>query len=145
MTCRCLSTGCTLSERAKNRPDSSAPGANHCAKERHTASRIATGPSADLDISNRSARADWAHRAKASAYQQIGDSSGGIAPPRGKGSQLSFLWAWYRTWKARGRPASRRTSSTVDVLALRHPSNGTVVTVARWQRKTPRQSGWQKR
>jgi hypothetical protein len=33
-------------------------------------------------------------------------------------------------WKARGRPAaSRRTSSTVDVLALRHPSNGTVVTV----------------
>jgi hypothetical protein len=32
-------------------------------------------------------------------------------------------------WKARGRPASRRTSSTVDVLALRQPSNGTVVTV----------------
>src|SRR6516165_443619 len=29
--------------------------------------------------------------------------------------------------KARGRPASRRTSSTVDVLALRRPSNGTVV------------------
>jgi len=28
-----------------------------------------------------------------------------------------------------GRPASRRTSSTVDVLALRQPSNGTVVTV----------------
>jgi hypothetical protein len=27
--------------------------------------------------------------------------------------------------KARGRPASCRTSSTVDVLALRHPSNGT--------------------
>jgi hypothetical protein len=26
--------------------------------------------------------------------------------------------------KARGRPASRRTSSTVDVLALRHPSMG---------------------
>jgi hypothetical protein len=47
--------------------------------------------------------------------------------------------------KARGRPASRRTSSTVDVLALRHPSNGTVVTVAPWRRKTPRQSGWQKR
>jgi hypothetical protein len=32
-------------------------------------------------------------------------------------------------WKARGRPASRCTSSTVDVLALRHPSNGTVATV----------------
>src|SRR5262245_26978633 len=31
------------------------------------------------------------------------------------------LSACYRTWKARGRPASRRTSSTVDVLALRHP------------------------
>jgi hypothetical protein len=43
--------------------------------------------------------------------------------------------------KARGRPASRRTSSTVDVLALRHPSNGTVVTVAPWRRKTPRPSG----
>src|SRR5258708_12088266 len=49
------------------------------------------------------------------------------------------LWACYRTWKARGRPASRRTSSTVDVLALRHPSNGPVVTVAPRRRKTPRQ------
>ena len=38
---------------------------------------------------------------------------------------VSPLSACYRTWKARGRPASRRTSSTVDVLALRHPSNGT--------------------
>jgi len=37
------------------------------------------------------------------------------------------LSACYRIWKARGRPASRRTSSTVDVLALRHTSNGTVV------------------
>src|SRR5262244_1101708 len=36
----------------------------------------------------------------------------------GSGQSLS---ACYRTWKARGRPASRRTSSTVDVLALRHP------------------------
>jgi|SRR5262245_35211048 len=36
------------------------------------------------------------------------------------------LSACYRIWKARGRPASRRTSSTVDVLALRHSSNGTV-------------------
>src|SRR5262249_61062314 len=35
----------------------------------------------------------------------------------GSGQSLS---ACYRTWKARGRPASRRTSSTVDVLALRH-------------------------
>src|SRR5215831_5162397 len=36
----------------------------------------------------------------------------------GRGQSLS---ACYRIWKARGRPASRRTSSTVDVLALRHP------------------------
>jgi hypothetical protein len=43
--------------------------------------------------------------------------------------------------KARGRPASRRTSSTVDVLALRHPSNGMVVTVAPWRRKTLHPSG----
>ena len=35
-----------------------------------------------------------------------------------RGQSLS---ACYRSWKARGRPASRRTSSTVDVLALRHP------------------------
>jgi hypothetical protein len=40
-----------------------------------------------------------------------------------------------------GRPASRRTSFTVDVLALRHPSNATVVTVRPWRRKTPRRSG----
>ena len=36
-------------------------------------------------------------------------------------SRGQSLSACYRTWKARGRPASRRTSSTVDVLALRHP------------------------
>jgi hypothetical protein len=35
-----------------------------------------------------------------------------------RGQSLSTC---YRSWKARGRPASRRTSSTVDVLALRHP------------------------
>src|SRR5215472_915446 len=35
---------------------------------------------------------------------------------KGRGQSLS---ACYRIWKARGRPASRRTSSTVDVLALR--------------------------
>src|SRR5215471_3343336 len=37
---------------------------------------------------------------------------------KGRGQSLSPC---YRIWKARGRPASRRTSSTVDVLALRHP------------------------
>jgi hypothetical protein len=41
----------------------------------------------------------------------------------------------YRSWKARGRPASRRTSSTVDVLAPRPPFNGTVVTVVIMPRK----------
>jgi hypothetical protein len=35
-----------------------------------------------------------------------------------RGQSLSTC---YRSWKARGRPASRRTSSTVDVLAPRHP------------------------
>src|SRR5262249_50740126 len=38
--------------------------------------------------------------------------------------------------KARGRPASRRTSSTVDVLALRHLSPETVMTVAPMAKKT---------
>ena len=47
------------------------------------------------------------------------------------------LSACYRTWKARGRPASRRTSSTVDVLALRHPSNGTVKTVVIMPKRRP--------
>jgi hypothetical protein len=47
--------------------------------------------------------------------------------------------------KARGRPAGRRTSSTVDVLAPRHPFNVTVVTVGPLRRTTPRPSGWQKR
>jgi hypothetical protein len=36
-------------------------------------------------------------------------------------SRVSLAGACYKIWKARGRPASRRTSSTVDVLALRHP------------------------
>jgi hypothetical protein len=41
--------------------------------------------------------------------------------PSGDKDRGQSLLTCYRSWKARGRPASRRTSSTVDVLALRHP------------------------
>ena len=47
--------------------------------------------------------------------------SGVCGPREGKLSRVSLAGACYKIWKARGRPASRRTSSTVDVLALRHP------------------------
>src|SRR5262249_44803461 len=53
------------------------------------------------------------------------------------------LSACYRIWKARGRPASRRTSSTVDVLALRHPlqwDGGDGGTMAR-KRRAPNYTG----
>jgi hypothetical protein len=58
-----------------------------------------------------------------------GAASGHQARATGDKGRDQSLSACYRIWKARGRPASRCTSSTVDVLALRYPSNGTVVTV----------------
>jgi hypothetical protein len=50
-----------------------------------------------------------------------------VAQPEGEGSTKQeqrqrgqSLSGCYKIWKERGRPASRRTPSTVDVLALRH-------------------------